>query len=256
MKDCNEGLFEWCIKNLNQLPNKFSLTCRHRVQQSQLALSVAIWMKWDAMVGDHCWHRDIKKPKLTWGSKNPYERTTWFKIMCFLVKHIIVLFAENKMSPSKSLWSNMVEVHRWWGCFSASGTGCHDCAWHHEIWRLPKNFGAQCRTKYQKGGGGGVPNAKKGNKHVNTKTFVIAAFFWEKVVHYLTELQGCQYFWPWLYFTLCLHYEREHGVLVQAYKVKGGARAYRCFLVVILCSYQFSVEVKNSNTQYNIYDIN
>ena len=28
MKDCNEGLFEWWIKNLDQLPNKFKLTCR------------------------------------------------------------------------------------------------------------------------------------------------------------------------------------------------------------------------------------
>ena len=50
MKDCNEGLFEWWIKNLDQLPNKFKLTSRQRLQQ---------WMKWNAMVGDpggpHCW---------------------------------------------------------------------------------------------------------------------------------------------------------------------------------------------------------
>ena len=40
--------------------------CRYRVQLCQFALSFAIWMKWDTMVGDpggpHCWHRDIKKP--------------------------------------------------------------------------------------------------------------------------------------------------------------------------------------------------
>ena len=31
MKECNEGLFEWWIKNLDQLPNKFKLTCSHTV---------------------------------------------------------------------------------------------------------------------------------------------------------------------------------------------------------------------------------
>ncbi len=30
------------IKNLGQLPNKLKLTCRHRIQQCQLTLSIAI----------------------------------------------------------------------------------------------------------------------------------------------------------------------------------------------------------------------
>ena len=37
-----QRVVEWWIKNLDQLLNKFKLTSRHRVQQCQLALSVAI----------------------------------------------------------------------------------------------------------------------------------------------------------------------------------------------------------------------
>ena len=44
------------------------------------------------------------------------------------------------------------------------------------------------------------PNALKGNKHVYTKTFVIATLFWEK---WCIFWKSCQYFRPWLYIVYC-----------------------------------------------------
>ncbi len=59
------------------------------------------------------------------------------------------------MRPSKkrtrSLQSNKVEVHwcfRFLCCFRHWMSWI--CAWHYEIWRLPKNSGAQCRAQGQK----------------------------------------------------------------------------------------------------------
>ena len=68
-------------------------------------------------------------------------------------------------------------------------------------------------------------NANKRNKHMNTKTFVIAYFFLGEVVRYLTEVQGCQYFWPWLYIIFPIHVILH---LMRKYKCfkKGTANAY------------------------------
>ena len=58
IEDCNEELFEWWRKHLNQLPNRFKLTFRHKVRQFQLTPSAANPMKGGSMVGDtggpHC----------------------------------------------------------------------------------------------------------------------------------------------------------------------------------------------------------
>ena len=58
IEDCSKGLFEWWRKHLDQLPNRFKLTFRHKVQQFQLAPSVTNSMKGGSMVGDpggpHC----------------------------------------------------------------------------------------------------------------------------------------------------------------------------------------------------------
>ena len=141
MKDCNKGFFEWCLKNLDQLPNKFKLTCRHRVQQCQLALSVAIWIKWDVIVGDpggpHCWHRDIKKrdynlPKLTWGSQNPSGRTSdETNVELFGKAHYCTVYRkQNEAFKEKNTVPTVKHgggSQMFWGCFAASGTGCLDC---------------------------------------------------------------------------------------------------------------------------------
>ena len=70
----DERLQRRIVRMVNKEPQSTSKQILDDLQtQCQLALSVAIWMKWDAMGGDpggpHCWHRDIKKPD--WGSQNP-----------------------------------------------------------------------------------------------------------------------------------------------------------------------------------------
>ena len=75
-----------------------------------------------------------------------------------MVKHIIVLFTENEMRPSKKRTRSIcvvcgcgvvVEVHRFF-CFAASGPRCLDCV--HGIIKsedyqiiLERNVGAQCQ---------------------------------------------------------------------------------------------------------------
>ena len=70
-------------KQPRQLPHKFRLFCRLRVQQCQLEPYNIIWMRRSAMAGDwgepHIWHRGIKKPDCslqehTWVSLNPSGR--------------------------------------------------------------------------------------------------------------------------------------------------------------------------------------
>ena len=65
------------------------------------------------------------------------------------------MFTENKMKPSKkwtpSQQSNMEEI-QW--CLGLLWCHWHWvlwlCAWHHEIKRLPRHFGAQCSSQCQK----------------------------------------------------------------------------------------------------------
>ncbi len=116
-------------------------------------------------------------PKLTRGSHNPNGRRYCGEMRLkyiFLVKHIILLFSENEMRPSKksvsyisllvifltilNLEKNTVSTVKqggdsliFLGFFAASGTRCLDSvSWHYEIWRLPKNSGAQCRAQCRK----------------------------------------------------------------------------------------------------------
>lgn len=42
IKDCSKGKSEWWLNSLNELPNKFKLFCRLRVQQCELELSIDI----------------------------------------------------------------------------------------------------------------------------------------------------------------------------------------------------------------------
>ena len=58
IEDCSEGLFEMWRKHLDQLPNRFKLTFRHKVRQFQLPPSIANSIKGGSMAGDpggpHC----------------------------------------------------------------------------------------------------------------------------------------------------------------------------------------------------------
>ncbi len=93
----------------------------------------------DAMVGDHCWHKGIKKqdwslPKLMWQNHNPSGECTvdrWDKVELFGKGHHGTVYRKrNEAFKEKNTVPTVKHgggSKMFWGCFTASGTGCLDC---------------------------------------------------------------------------------------------------------------------------------
>ena len=162
-----QRLFKWWIKNLDQLPKKFKLTWRCRVQMS--ARTNRCHLNEIGRYGRRPRRTPLltqrhKKARLEFAKtylrkpKSFWEKVMWTdetKVELFGKAHYSTVYRkQNEAFKEKNTVPTVKHgggSQMFWGWFAASGLDLPWlCAWHHEIWRLPKNFGALCRAQCQK----------------------------------------------------------------------------------------------------------
>ena len=150
MKDCNKGLSYkykkiWADLQTQGTTVSARTICRHLNEMGRYGRRPHCWQRHKARLEFAITY--LRKPKSFW------ENVMWTDEpkYSFLVKHITVLFTENERGLQRK--EHVPYGQRWWRFTDVLGLLCcfwHQmpwlCAWHHEIWRLPKNFGVQFRA--------------------------------------------------------------------------------------------------------------